>query len=271
VIVVKHFGETDFVLQRGYAEIALAASASGPEKDGLLKAAYLDGFNVWYWEQGQTRTGAQALHVLQRSHRQDFGPHPDPYAYDYPMRTYYPYWDSEERLVRIALENSCFDLRPATHLAWLLGKEQNRWDQVDELLKSLEGRFNGSPERISLMASALARKGDYKGLEQQYAEGIRLQPKAEELYTELGKLLFRNGETDRSAKVFMSFPGLKDLKTNEIVYYLLVSPEEADFERNKISVTSPLGRGLMGKTAGQRTKITVPAGTLEYEILDISR
>jgi len=64
---------------------------------------------------------------------------------------------------------------------------------------------------------------------------------------------------------------LKDLKTNEIVFYLLVSPEEADFERNKISVTSPLGRGLMGKTAGQRTKIAVPAGTLEYEILEISR
>ena len=64
---------------------------------------------------------------------------------------------------------------------------------------------------------------------------------------------------------------LKDLKTNEIVHYLLVSPEEADFEKNKISVTSPLGRGLMGKTAGQTTKITVPAGTLEYEILEISR
>ena len=64
---------------------------------------------------------------------------------------------------------------------------------------------------------------------------------------------------------------LKDLKTNEIVHYLLVSPEEADFEKNKISVTSPLGRGLMGKTAGQTAKITVPAGTLEYEILEISR
>jgi transcription elongation factor GreA len=64
---------------------------------------------------------------------------------------------------------------------------------------------------------------------------------------------------------------LKDLKTNEIVYYILVSPEEADFERNKISVTSPLGRGLMGKTEGESTKIPVPAGTLEYKILEITR
>jgi transcription elongation factor GreA len=64
---------------------------------------------------------------------------------------------------------------------------------------------------------------------------------------------------------------MKDLKTNETVDYLLVSPEEADFDRNKISVTSPLGRGLMGKTAGEVIKIPVPAGTLEYKILEITR
>jgi transcription elongation factor GreA len=64
---------------------------------------------------------------------------------------------------------------------------------------------------------------------------------------------------------------LQDIKTKEIVEYILVSPEEADFDRNKISVTSPLGRGLMGKTMGEKVKIPVPAGTLEYKILEISR
>jgi len=64
---------------------------------------------------------------------------------------------------------------------------------------------------------------------------------------------------------------LRDLKTKEIVSYKLVSPEEADFEKNKISVTSPLGKGLMGKKEHQKVKIQVPAGTLEYEILEISR
>lgn len=64
---------------------------------------------------------------------------------------------------------------------------------------------------------------------------------------------------------------LKDLKAGETVEYLLVSPEEADFEKNKISVTSPLGRGLMGKTKGDSVKIPVPAGMLEYKILEISR
>ena len=64
---------------------------------------------------------------------------------------------------------------------------------------------------------------------------------------------------------------LKDLRIDEIVYYILVSPEEADFEKNKISVTSPLGRGLMGKTEGEKVKISVPAGLLEYQILEITR
>ncbi|MBA4311293.1 MAG: transcription elongation factor GreA [Chlorobiaceae bacterium] len=64
---------------------------------------------------------------------------------------------------------------------------------------------------------------------------------------------------------------LKDLKTKETVTYLLVSPEEADFEKNKISVTSPIGKGLMGRIQGEKIKVLVPAGTLEYEILDISR
>lgn len=64
---------------------------------------------------------------------------------------------------------------------------------------------------------------------------------------------------------------LHDLKTKEVFEYILVSPEEADFDKNKISVTSPLGKGLLGRTQGEKVKITVPAGVLEYKILEISR
>jgi transcription elongation factor GreA len=64
---------------------------------------------------------------------------------------------------------------------------------------------------------------------------------------------------------------LRDLKTKEIVDYILVSPEEADFDKNKISVTSPIGKGLLGKLPGDTIKIPVPAGTLEYKILEINR
>jgi transcription elongation factor GreA len=64
---------------------------------------------------------------------------------------------------------------------------------------------------------------------------------------------------------------LKDLKTNELHEYLLVSPEESKFEANKISVTSPIGKALLGKVKGDTVDITVPAGLLKYKILDITR
>jgi transcription elongation factor GreA len=64
---------------------------------------------------------------------------------------------------------------------------------------------------------------------------------------------------------------LKDLKSGEKFEYLLVSPEESDFDANKISVTSPIGKALLGKKPGDSVEITVPVGKLRYEVLDISR
>jgi transcription elongation factor GreA len=64
---------------------------------------------------------------------------------------------------------------------------------------------------------------------------------------------------------------LKDLKTQELCEYLLVSPEESDFDNNKISVTSPIGKALLGKKKGESVEIKVPVGIFKYEILDISR
>jgi transcription elongation factor GreA len=64
---------------------------------------------------------------------------------------------------------------------------------------------------------------------------------------------------------------VKDQRSGEEFEYLLVSPEEADYERNKISVTSPIGKSLLGKCKGDCLEIKVPAGLLKYEILDINR
>ena len=63
---------------------------------------------------------------------------------------------------------------------------------------------------------------------------------------------------------------IKNTKTNKVVEYLLVSPEEADFHAGKISVTSPVGQGLLGAKAGQKVKVKAPAGLLEFEILEIN-
>lgn len=64
---------------------------------------------------------------------------------------------------------------------------------------------------------------------------------------------------------------LKDLDTAEEIEYLLVSEVEADFAEDKISVSSPVGRGLLGHKEGETVQITVPKGVLNYEILKIAR
>ncbi len=62
---------------------------------------------------------------------------------------------------------------------------------------------------------------------------------------------------------------IKNLKTNKTVEYTLVSPEEADLQDGKISVSSPVGQGLMGAKIGEKVKVKVPAGVMEFEIIEI--
>ncbi|MBI4651252.1 GreA/GreB family elongation factor [Candidatus Desantisbacteria bacterium] len=62
---------------------------------------------------------------------------------------------------------------------------------------------------------------------------------------------------------------LKDLKTNEDEIYILVGEEEADIFENKISVYSPIAQGLMGHKKGETVDVTVPAGTLKYEVMEV--
>jgi transcription elongation factor GreA len=62
---------------------------------------------------------------------------------------------------------------------------------------------------------------------------------------------------------------VKDLKTKEDEIYRLVGEEEADFAKNKISIRTPIARGMIGKKVGEKVDIQVPAGILKYEILKI--
>ena len=64
---------------------------------------------------------------------------------------------------------------------------------------------------------------------------------------------------------------LKDKKSDQEIEYTLVSTDEADFEQNKISTQSPIGRALLGKGVGDQVEAKVPVGTFHYQILAISR
>jgi len=61
-----------------------------------------------------------------------------------------------------------------------------------------------------------------------------------------------------------------DLEADEEYIFHLVGPDEADVKNGKISVTSPVGRALIGKEVGDRVVIKAPARTMEYEIIEIS-
>lgn len=64
---------------------------------------------------------------------------------------------------------------------------------------------------------------------------------------------------------------LKDLKDQNEFTYSIVTQDEADFDEGKISVTSPIAKGLLGLKVGDTAEIKIPAGILKYKILKISR
>jgi len=64
---------------------------------------------------------------------------------------------------------------------------------------------------------------------------------------------------------------LEDLKNDETIKYMLVAAEESSFADNKISVTSPVGKAMLGRKVGETVTVKVPAGELKYKITKIER
>lgn len=71
--------------------------------------------------------------------------------------------------------------------------------------------------------------------------------------------------------VILSTVEMKNLKTDKTVKYTLVSEHEADLKSGKISVTSPIGKGLLGKSKGEKVDISTPGGLMKFQILTIKR
>ena len=64
---------------------------------------------------------------------------------------------------------------------------------------------------------------------------------------------------------------LKDLKSQEEITYSIVTHDEANFDEGKLSVMSPIAKGLLGLKVGDTAEIKIPAGVLKYKVLKISR
>ena len=75
---------------------------------------------------------------------------------------------------------------------------------------------------------------------------------------------------DTSTVQIMNTVKIKNKKNNAVMEYTIVSETEADLKNRKISVTSPIARGLLGKKVGDVVDIEVPNGIIPFEIMDIS-
>ncbi len=64
---------------------------------------------------------------------------------------------------------------------------------------------------------------------------------------------------------------IRNKASNTVAEYVIVSETEADIKAGKISVNTPIARGLLGRTVGEEVEVTVPSGIINLEILEISR
>jgi transcription elongation factor GreA len=83
--------------------------------------------------------------------------------------------------------------------------------------------------------------------------------------------LLDESKIDTSQVSILSTVKLKNKKNNAIISYTLVAEKEADLKTGKISIDSLIGKGLLAKKVGDVAQIQVPAGLMEFEVLEISR
>lgn len=147
-------------------------------------------------------------------------------------------------------------------------------ERLIELEKELkEMKSNGRKEMASKIAEArshgdLSENAEYDAAKE---EQVLFEMRIAKLEDSLSRARVIDTSKMPDDEVhILSNVKIKNIKTKKVVEYLLVSPEEADFQAGKISVTSPVGQGLLGAKVGQKVQVKAPAGLLEFEILEIN-
>jgi transcription elongation factor GreA len=138
-----------------------------------------------------------------------------------------------------------------------------------EHLKSVKRREIAERIKVAIGYGDISENSEYEDAknEQAFIEGRVIT---------LEKLLRNariiNNEDVNTDKVSVgAIVTLKDLEFGEIVEYNIVGTAESDPFENKISNESPVGKAILGKARGTKVDITVPAGTIQYEIIDIKK
>jgi transcription elongation factor GreA len=159
-----------------------------------------------------------------------------------------------------------------------MSQPQNISYFTEEGLKKLkdELHFLKTKERASVtkqIAEArdkgdLSENAEYDAARE--AQGM-LEARIAKLEDTLSNARLRDASSLDASKVsILTKVKIKNTKTNQVVEYTLVTQSEANLKEGKISVDSPIGKGLMGKKVGDKVDVTVPAGVIPFEIMAIS-
>ena len=144
----------------------------------------------------------------------------------------------------------------------------------DKIMAELEDlKMNGRAEAAKAIAEA-REKGDLSE-NAEYDAAKDAQGMLEMKINQLEKVVANarvidSSQIDTSKVTVLSKVTVKNLKMNKEFTYQLVSESEADIKAKKLSVTSPIGKGLLGKTIGETAEIQTPAGMMSFEILNIT-
>jgi transcription elongation factor GreA len=145
-------------------------------------------------------------------------------------------------------------------------------DNAKQELKDL--KYNQRPI-ISQKVATAREHGDLKENAEYHAareELSMIESKIQNLQGRISRARIISEDEIATDKVYiLTKVKLKDLKFNDELEYKLVSASEADYKNNKISVDSPVGKALIGKTVDDIVEVPAPAGVMKYKILEISR
>ena len=146
---------------------------------------------------------------------------------------------------------------------------------LQKLKDELEELMLKERPKISQMIAEARDKGDlsenaeYDAAKE--AQGL-LEMKISKMEETLANArLIDESQLDTSKVLVLSTVKIKNQANGMEMKYTLVAESEADLKTGKISVNSPIGKGLLGKTVGEVAQIKVPNGTLNFEIVEISR
>ena len=148
---------------------------------------------------------------------------------------------------------------------------QGGYDKLKTDLEEL--KTTGRQEAARAIAEAraqgdLSENAEYDAAKD--AQGL-LEAKISEMETVLANArIIDESQLDDSKVAILSNVTIKNLKTGKEMTYKLVSETEADAKQMKISVTSPIGKGLLGKIKGEVAMVNTPAGAMEFEVMDIT-